>query len=87
MSLQGYLAHEKTHRPWSLQQDYACGRRGIIGGVRFLMGEVPLYRIAYGSVTTPHTPSDVKRPFACRGTSLERKRTLLGPYRRFMPRA
>ena len=40
-TLQGYLAHEKTHPARTLPQAYAQGHRG---GGRFLMSEVPLYR-------------------------------------------
>jgi len=42
--VQGYLAHKKQCLPWALQQVYAYGPMAVLGGVEFLMSEVPLYR-------------------------------------------
>jgi len=41
--LQGYLPHNKSHPLGALQKDYACGPTAVLGGVRFIMSEVPLY--------------------------------------------
>ena len=57
---------------------------------RFLISEVPLYNHV---IQNRHVPPDVisqsrhLRVNAYRGTSLIRKRTLLGPYSRTTPRA
>ena len=42
--LQGYLAHKKPQPPRNLQYDYAYGPTAVLGGGRFLMSEVSLYR-------------------------------------------
>jgi len=36
---QGYLAHENTHPPRTLQKDYASGPVVFLGGWRFLSSE------------------------------------------------
>ena len=40
---QGYLAHKKPPPPRTLQEDYALGPLGALGGGRLLKSEVPLY--------------------------------------------
>ena len=39
---QGYLAHKKMPPPGTLQKAYAQGPMVVLGGVQFLMSEVPL---------------------------------------------
>ena len=40
--VQGYLAHKKPYPPRTLQQAYAWGPMVFLGGLLFLMSEVPL---------------------------------------------
>jgi hypothetical protein len=42
MDLQGYVAHENTHLPRTLQKDYGQDPKVVLGDWRFLMGEAPL---------------------------------------------
>ena len=46
--LQGYLAHETPPSCRTLQQPYAEGPMVILGGVAFLVGEVPLRGLIHG---------------------------------------
>ena len=43
-ALKGHLASKKTPGPRNLQKDYAYGPMVVLGGGRFLMSELPLYR-------------------------------------------
>ena len=40
---QWFLIYKQTHHPRTLPQAYAQGPRGVLGGGRFLVGEVPLW--------------------------------------------
>jgi hypothetical protein len=40
--IQGYLADTKQYPPKNLQQEHAWAPMAVLGGGRFLMGEVPL---------------------------------------------
>ena len=44
--VQGYLAHKKPPPRRTLQYAYAYGLLVVLGGWRFLMSEIPLYRPA-----------------------------------------
>ena len=54
--LQGYLTDKKTPTPGTLPKAYAYGPVGVLGGGRFLMGEVPQI-----SVGTPLRPGIAQR--------------------------
>ena len=45
-----YLAHKKTPPPRTLQEACASGSRVVLGGLRFLVSEVPLYHRTPGRV-------------------------------------
>ena len=73
--LQGYLAHEKPPTPQDHHRALGVGLLLGFKGERFRMSAVPLYRGCGKAAFTTY-----------RVTSLTRKRTPLGPYRRPMPR-
>ena len=45
--VQGYIANKRQPPPRTLQLDYTLGPMVVLGGLQFLMIEVPLYEYRY----------------------------------------
>ena len=81
-----YPPDKKMHPPGPYSRSMLGVLGGSYGGGRFLMGEVPLY-LGSKNPAPPRIPRGGTRLWEYRGASLIRKRLLLGPYSRAMPRA
>jgi hypothetical protein len=80
--VQGYLAHKNTQPPRTTIGPYCR----VLGGGRFLMSEVPLYRSSHWSDGVPKCLGLQLNLSQYRGYSKLRTRTALGPYSRASPR-
>ena len=57
VDIQGYLSHKKPHPPRTLREDSAYGPTAVLGGLRFLMSEVPLQSSPASPLPGADTPS------------------------------
>jgi len=85
-AVQGFLADKKPHHPRTLQTEYAQGPMMVLcrGAISYERGTPLLSPTNNERPSLPPTRPPCMHP--CRGTSIIRKRTPLGPYRRPMPR-